>query len=51
MDYINILIEISNKQSDFIFLLGDIKNVLECIFMLFATFFIYVFIRNLIKHS
>ncbi len=48
-DYSVILSQISSNQLEMINVLVNIKSVLEGVFLLFSIYFIYVFIRNLIK--
>lgn len=48
-EYSVILSQISNNQLEMINMLSNIKSVLEGVFLLFSIYFIYIFVRNLIK--
>lgn len=49
MEYFDILQQINANQVEILSLLGVIKDMLSIISSLGAVYFIYVFIRNLIK--
>ena len=49
MDYSIILAQINSNLLDMINIVSDCKNILEGLFLLFCIYFIYTFIKNLIK--
>ncbi len=49
MDYSIVLSQINSNQLEILSKLGNIENILEGIFLLFSIFFIYIFVKNLIK--
>lgn len=49
MDYSVILSQVVSNQLEIVNILNSCKNALEGIFLLFSIYFIYIFIRNLLK--
>lgn len=51
MDYTVLLTNISNNQLELINVLTDIKELIFASLFLFGIFFVYLFIRNMLKGS
>lgn len=49
MDYTALLTNISTNQVELINILTDIKELVAIVGFLFAIYFVYIFIRNMIK--